>query len=63
MGIKHHKKSDAKKQAKSLEEGGIRAVLFSKEGVLETISLAQDLGMDTDWNAWISVGKSIEVSI
>lgn len=37
-----------------MEEAGIRPVLFSREGVLETKTLAADLGMDTDWNAWIS---------
>jgi len=39
----------------NMAAGGIRAVLFSKEGVLETKSLAQELGIDTDWNAWISL--------
>jgi len=38
-----------------METAGIRAVLFSKEGVLETKSLAQELGIDVDWNAWISL--------
>lgn len=40
-----------------MEEGGIRGVLFSKEGVLETKSLAKELGIDSDWNAWISLAE------
>ena len=58
VALKHHKKSDAKKQIKALEAAGIRAVLFSKEGVLETKSLAQELGIDSDWNAWISLSEN-----
>lgn len=42
----------------SLEEAGIRGVLFSKEGVLETKSLAKELGIDSDWNAWISLAEN-----
>jgi hypothetical protein len=33
-------------------------VLFSKEGVLETKSLAYELGMDNDWNSWISLSDN-----
>lgn len=42
---------------RSLDEAGIRGVLFSKEGVLETKSLAKELGIDCDWNAWISLSE------
>lgn len=41
----------------SLEVAGIRGVLFSKEGVLETKGLAKELGIDSDWNAWISLAE------
>ena len=41
----------------ALEGAGIRGVLFSKEGVLETKSLAKELGIDSDWNAWISLAE------
>ena len=42
----------------TLEDAGIRGVLFSKEGVLETKSLAKELGIDSDWNAWISLAEN-----
>ena len=42
---------------RSLDDAGIRGVLFSKEGVLETKSLAKELGIDCDWNAWISLSE------
>lgn len=42
---------------RSLDDAGIRGVLFSKEGVLETKSLAKELGIDNDWNAWISLAE------
>lgn len=45
---------------RSLEEAGIRGVLFSKEGVVETKSLAKELGIDSDWNAWISLAEMHE---
>jgi hypothetical protein len=45
---------------RSLEEAGIRGVLFSKEGVVETKSLARELGIDSDWNAWISLAEMHE---
>lgn len=41
-----------------MEEAGIRGVLFSKEGVLETKSLAKELGIDSDWNTWISLAEN-----
>jgi len=37
-----------------MKEAGIRPVLFSKEDMLKTKSIGADLGMDTDFNAWIS---------
>ena len=58
IGIKHHKKKEANKMFQALEEAGIRGVLFSKEGVLETKALAKDLGIDSDWNAWISLAEN-----
>ena len=45
---------------RSLDEAGIRGVLFSKEGVVETKSLAKELGIDSDWNAWISLAEKNE---
>ena len=45
---------------RSLEDAGIRGVLFSKEGVVETKSLAKELGIDSDWNAWISLAEMHE---
>jgi hypothetical protein len=45
---------------RSLDDAGIRGVLFSKEGVVETKSLAKELGIDSDWNAWISLAEMHE---
>jgi hypothetical protein len=56
--VKHHKKQEANKMFRSLNDAGIRGVLFSKEGVLETKSLAKELGIDNDWNAWISLAEN-----
>jgi hypothetical protein len=42
----------------TLDEAGIRGVLFSKEGVLETKSLGKELGIDLDWNSWISLSEN-----
>jgi hypothetical protein len=58
VGVKHHKKQEGNKLFRSLEEAGIRGVLFSKEGVLETKSLAKELGIDCDWNSWISLAEN-----
>jgi hypothetical protein len=58
IALKHHKKIDAKIQIASMESAGIRPVLFSKEGVLETKSLAYELGLDNDWNSWISLSDN-----
>ena len=55
LGLKNHKRTDAKEQVQKMEKAGIRSVLFSKEGVLETKALGRDLGMDTDWNACITL--------
>ena len=55
VGFKHHKRKDAKKVCKQLEDAGIRPVLFSKEDMLKTKTVGADLGMDTDFNAWISL--------
>jgi len=60
VGVKHHKKQEGNKLFRSLEEAGIRGVLFSKEGVVETKSLARELGIDSDWNAWISLAEMHE---
>jgi len=40
-----------------MESAGIRPVLFSKEGLLETKSLAYELGIENDWNSWISLSE------
>ena len=58
IGVKHHKKAEANNMFRALEDAGIRGVLFSKEGVLETKSLAKELGIDCDWNAWISLSEN-----
>lgn len=58
IAIKHHKKRDAKEQISEMDRAGIRPVLFSKEGVLETKSLAYELGLDNDWNSWISLSDN-----
>lgn len=49
---------EANKLFQSLDKAGIRGVLFSKEGVLETKSLAKELGIDSEWNAWISLSNN-----
>jgi magnesium-transporting ATPase (P-type) len=58
IGITNHKKPEANKVFQSLDEAGIKGVIFSKEGVLETKSLAKELGIDSDWNAWISLAEN-----
>jgi len=56
VGFKHHKRRDAKKVCKQLEDAGIRPVYLSKEDMLNTKTVGADLGMDTDlFNAWISL--------
>ena len=44
-------------------EGGIRGVLFSKEGLLRAKAVAQDLGIETGWNSWISLEDNPEEKI
>lgn len=58
IAIKHHKKRDAKEQISDMDKAGIRPVHFSKEGVLETKALAYELGLDNDWNSWISLSEN-----
>lgn len=58
IGVKHHKKQEANKLFQSFNEAGIRGVLFSKEGVLETKSFAKDLGLDCEWNSWLSLSEN-----
>ena len=55
IAIKHHKKLEAKEQINELDRAGIRAVIFSKEAVLETKCFGYELGIDNDWNSWISL--------
>jgi len=43
-----------------LNEAGIRGVLFSKEDLLRAKAVAQDLGIDTGWNSWISLDDDPE---
>lgn len=38
-----------------MKEAGIRLVLFSKEDMLTTKNIGADLGMETDFNSWISL--------
>ena len=57
LGLKNHKKSDAKEQVLKMDKAGIRSVLFSKEGILETKNLGKDLGMDVDWNSYITLNE------
>ena len=58
IAIKHHRKLDAKDQIAEMGAAGIRPVIFNKEGVLETKSLAYELGLDNDWNSWISLSEN-----
>ena len=55
LGFKHHKRFDVKRVFQQIEDAGIRPVLFSKEDMLKTKTVGADLGMDTDFNAWISL--------
>jgi len=55
LGFKHHKRKDAKKVCKYLEDAGIRPVYFSKEDMLRTKIVGADLGMEHEFNAWISM--------
>ena len=58
LGFKNFIKKDAKDMSKTFEEAGIRPVLFSKEGVLETLTIGRDFGFDSDFNAWISLANN-----
>jgi magnesium-transporting ATPase (P-type) len=58
IAIKHHKRRDAKEQIRDMDRAGIRPVLFSSEGVFETKQLAQELGLNSEWNSWISLSES-----
>ena len=62
MGLKNHKRADAKEQVRKVEEAGMRSVVFSREGLPETLSLGKDLGMETDWNSCISLKTKEDVS-
>jgi len=55
--LKQQSKKEANKLFKQFEDAGIRGVIFSREDVLETKSLAKELGIDSDWNAWISLAE------
>ena len=36
VGLKNHRRIDAKEQVTKMDKAGIRSVLFNREGVLET---------------------------
>ena len=55
VAIKHHAKSEVNQLIEKLTQAGIRGVLFSKEDILMSKAVAQDLGIDTGWNSWISL--------
>ena len=61
LGFKHHKRFDAKRVFEQIEDAGIRPVLFSKEDMLRTKTIGADLGLDTDFNAWISLKEDIDL--
>lgn len=43
-----------------LEEAGIRGVLFDHKNILKAQAVAKDLGIDSDWNNWISLDDSAD---
>ena len=56
IGFKHHKRLDAKRVCRTIEDAGIRPVLFSREDMLKTKTVGADLGIDSEgFNAWISL--------
>ena len=55
VALKHHAKKEVNRIFNQLTDAGIRGVIFSKEDILRSKSLAQDLGIDTGWNSWVSL--------
>mmetsp|Transcript_5318 Transcript_5318/g.8206 ORF Transcript_5318/g.8206 Transcript_5318/m.8206 type:complete len:131 (+) Transcript_5318:3440-3832(+) len=63
VALKHHAKKEVNKIVSCFTEAGIRGVLFSKEDILRSKALAQDLGIETGWNSWISLDDDPEEKI
>lgn len=63
MALKHHAKKEVNRIINCLTSAGIRGVLFSKEDILKSKAIAQDLGIDTGWNSWISLDPNAEEKI
>jgi hypothetical protein len=55
VAIKHHAKNEVKEIMNCLNCAGIKGVLFSKEDIIRSQSLAQDLGIEIGWNTWMSL--------
>ena len=63
VALKHHAKKEVNRIINCLTTAGIRGVLFSKEDILKSKAIAQDLGIDTGWNSWISLDDKPEEKI
>ena len=61
LGIKEHSRREIDEIFKSfdLEGSCIRCVIFSKEGPMETKTLGDEIGLNTDWNSCISLSDKI----
>ena len=63
IALKHHAREEINNIIGCLKKAGIRGVLFSKEDILRSKAVAQDLGIDTGWNSWISLDDNPEEKI
>jgi len=63
VALKHHAKKEVNRIINCFSRAGIRGVLFSKEDILKSKAIAQDLGMDTGWNSWVSLEDDPEEKI
>lgn len=63
MALKHHAKPEVAQLISCLEEAGIRGVLFTREDILKAQAIAQDLGVETGWNCWISLDDDPDIHV
>jgi hypothetical protein len=61
--LKHHSKKECNRIINCFSKAGIRGVYFSKEDILTSKAIAQDLGIDTGWNSWVSLEDNPEEKI
>ncbi|EDQ86370.1 uncharacterized protein MONBRDRAFT_33841 [Monosiga brevicollis MX1] len=55
IGVRHRASEDVTELIKDLNDAGIRFVYFSAENELQSKALAEDMGLETGWNCFISL--------